>query len=40
VKTPAGEFDALKLVKRKVNPDDKGTEIWLAVSAATCRCAC
>ena len=31
VKTPAGEFDALKLVKRKVNPDDKGTEIWLAV---------
>jgi hypothetical protein len=31
VKTPAGEFDALKLVKRKANPDDKGTEIWLAV---------
>jgi hypothetical protein len=31
VKTPAGEFDALKLVKRKHNPDDKGTEIWLAV---------
>lgn len=31
VKTPAGEFDALKLVKRKVNPDDKVTEIWLAV---------
>ena len=31
VKTPAGEFDALKLVKRKVHPDDKGTEIWLAV---------
>lgn len=30
VKTPAGEFDALKLVKRKENPDDKGTEIWLA----------
>jgi hypothetical protein len=31
VKTPAGEFDALKLVKRKHNPGDKGTEIWLAV---------
>ena len=30
VKTPAGEFDALKLVKRKKNPDDKATEIWLA----------
>jgi hypothetical protein len=30
VKTPAGEFDALKLVKRKVNPEDRGTEIWLA----------
>ena len=31
VKTPAGEFDALKLVKRKANPQDKATEIWLAV---------
>ena len=30
VKTPAGEFDALKLVKQKENPDDKATEIWLA----------
>ncbi len=30
VKTPAGEFDALKLVKRKENPEDKTTEIWLA----------
>lgn len=30
VKTPAGEFDALKLVKRKTNPDDRATEIWLA----------
>jgi len=30
VQTPAGEFDALKLVKRKVNPDDRATEIWLA----------
>lgn len=31
VKTPAGDFDALKLVKRRVNPQDKATEIWLAV---------
>ena len=30
VKTPAGEFDALKLVKRRDNPQDKVTEIWLA----------
>jgi len=30
VKTPAGEFNALKLVKRKDNPQDKATEIWLA----------
>ena len=30
VKTPAGEFDALKLVKRRDNPQDKTTEIWLA----------
>lgn len=30
VKTPAGEFDALKLVKKKKDPKDKGTEIWLA----------
>lgn len=28
--TPAGEFDALKLVKRKDGPDDRSTEIWLA----------
>ena len=31
VKTPAGEFDALKLVKRRDNPQDKATEVWLAV---------
>jgi len=31
LKTPAGEFDALKLVKRRDNPQDKATEIWLAV---------
>ena len=30
VKTPAGEFNALKLVKQKDSPDDKGAEIWLA----------
>jgi hypothetical protein len=30
VKTPAGEFEALKLVKRRDNPQDKATEIWLA----------
>ena len=30
VKTPAGEFDALKLVKRRDNPQDRVTEIWLA----------
>jgi hypothetical protein len=31
LKTPAGEFDALKLAKRRDNPQDKATEIWLAV---------
>jgi len=30
VKTPAGEFDALKFVKRRERPEDKVTEIWLA----------
>ena len=30
VKTPAGEFKALKLAKRRDNPQDKITEIWLA----------
>ena len=30
LKTPAGEFDTLKLVKKKKEPQDKGTEIWLA----------
>jgi hypothetical protein len=30
IKTPAGEFDALKLVKRRDHPQDKITEIWLA----------
>jgi uncharacterized protein DUF3108 len=32
VKTPAGEFDALKLVKRRDDPQDKVTEIWLAAA--------
>ncbi len=31
VKTPAGEFNALKLVKRRDKPEDRVTEIWLAV---------
>ena len=30
VKTPAGEFDALKFVKKRERPEDKVTEIWLA----------
>jgi hypothetical protein len=30
VKTPAGEFEALKLVKRRNKPEDRVTEIWLA----------
>ena len=29
LKVPAGEFDALHLVKRKDHPGDRGTEIWL-----------
>lgn len=30
LKTPAGEFDTLKLVKRRDSPGDRETEIWLA----------
>jgi len=30
VKVPAGEFDALKMTKRRDDPKDKVTEIWLA----------
>jgi hypothetical protein len=30
VKTPAGEFDGLRLVKQKDGPQAKSTEIWLA----------
>lgn len=30
LKTPAGEFNALKLVKRRDNAGDRETEIWLA----------
>jgi len=30
IETPAGKFDALRLVKRKEGPDDHATEIWLA----------
>jgi hypothetical protein len=30
VKTPAGEFDALKFVKKREKPEDKATELWLS----------
>ena len=30
LKTPAGEFDTLRLVKRRDNPEGRATEIWLA----------
>lgn len=30
IRVPAGEFDALKLVKKKKHPDDRGAELWLA----------
>jgi hypothetical protein len=30
VKTPAGEFDALKFVKKRDSAEDKATEIWIA----------
>jgi len=30
VKTPAGEFDALKFVKKRERPEDKQTEVWIA----------
>ena len=30
IKTPAGEFDALKFVKKRERPEDKATEVWLA----------
>jgi len=30
VKTPAGEFEALKFVKKRDKPEDKATEIWLS----------
>ena len=29
LKLPAGEFDALRLVKRRDQPGDRGTELWL-----------
>lgn len=31
LKTPAGEFETVKLARRKNNPDDRTSEIWLAV---------
>jgi hypothetical protein len=30
IRVPAGEFDALKLVKKKEHPEDRGAELWLA----------
>lgn len=30
VKTPAGEFDALKFEKKRVRPEDKSLELWIA----------
>lgn len=30
IKTPAGEFEALKLEREKKEPDDRTSEIWLA----------
>jgi len=30
VKTPAGEFNAFKFVKKRDHPEDKATEIWIA----------
>jgi hypothetical protein len=30
VKTPAGEFETLKLEREKKEPDDRTSEIWLA----------
>ncbi len=31
LKTPAGEFETLKLARRKNNPDERSSELWLAV---------
>lgn len=30
VKTPAGEFDAFKYVKKRARPEDKATELWIS----------
>jgi hypothetical protein len=30
VRTPAGEFNALKFVKKRDKPEDKATELWLS----------
>lgn len=30
IRVPAGEFEALKLVKKKEHPEDRGAELWLA----------
>ena len=31
LKTPAGEFEALRLIKQREPGDERGTELWLAV---------
>ena len=31
LKIPAGEFDTIKLIKARDGPDDRSTEVWLAV---------
>ena len=30
LKTPAGEFETVHLVKQRENDEDKGTELWFA----------
>jgi hypothetical protein len=30
VRTPAGEFDAFKFVKKRDSPEDKATEVWIS----------
>jgi hypothetical protein len=30
IKTPAGEFESLRMARRKNTPDDRSSEIWLA----------
>ncbi len=32
IRVPAGEFDTLRLVRKKERPDDRSAEVWLAAS--------